>query len=92
MPNSSGLALEAVIAAESARVALGGDLTSLRYAREGVAKLSLEPGRHTLLAGGREIVAATRNRVRVVPGGKGDDARAEEQGRQFLACDHARAS
>jgi len=43
--------------AKSARVALAGDLHSLRYAREGVARLELEPGKHTILAGGTKSVA-----------------------------------
>ncbi|MGI9432044.1 MAG: protein kinase domain-containing protein [Myxococcota bacterium] len=43
--------------APSARIALAGDPTSLRYARDGFARLSLPPGRYRLVAAGVDAVA-----------------------------------
>jgi tetratricopeptide (TPR) repeat protein len=45
------------VAAPGARVSLAGDPTSLRYARDGVARLSLPAGQHRLLAASRDRVA-----------------------------------
>ena len=43
--------------APSARIALAGDPTSLRYARDGLARLSLAPGHHRIVAAGIDTVA-----------------------------------
>jgi tetratricopeptide (TPR) repeat protein len=49
--------------APRARVALAGDPTSLRYAKEGLARLGLPPGRHRIVVGGLDRVAERELRV-----------------------------
>jgi len=49
--------------AARARVALAGDLTSLRYARDGLARFGLPPGAHRILVGGEERVAERELRI-----------------------------
>ena len=49
--------------AARARVALAGDLTSLRYARDGLARFGLPPGTHRILVGGLDRVAERELRI-----------------------------
>ncbi|HEU4427356.1 MAG TPA: hypothetical protein VFT98_01265, partial [Myxococcota bacterium] len=52
----------------NARVALGGDPTSLRRTRDGIARLSLPLGEHTLLAGAEDRAAERKLKLeRIVP-------------------------
>ena len=48
--------------ARGARVAVRGDLKSLRYAREGNAFLYLRPGRHLILVGHQDRACERRSR------------------------------
>jgi tetratricopeptide (TPR) repeat protein len=49
--------------APRARIALAGDLTSLRYAKDGLARFALAPGAHRIVVGGVERVAERELRV-----------------------------
>jgi tetratricopeptide (TPR) repeat protein len=55
--------VRAGVAVASARVSLGGDPTSMRRTRQGVVRLDLAPGEHTVLVGAEDCGAERKLRI-----------------------------
>ncbi len=73
----------------SARVALGGDPTSIRRTRQGVVRLDLAPGEHTILVGAEDCAAERKLRIDQLAAQRVEIDLADPSSLTFSGCEAA---